>query len=142
MSKLKHHHQENFIEKALEKLKQHAFKSTRARNDILEVIAKHDKALSAYELQDLLKSEGKSYSAITIYRVLETLVELDIVHKVHSINSFMKCCEHRGHLHRLLVCKTCHKVQSISREANEVHISGFAQLEVIDEVLGLCEKCY
>ena len=43
-----HPHQENFIEKALEKLKQHAFKSTRARNDILEAIAKHDKALSAY----------------------------------------------------------------------------------------------
>ena len=49
-----HPHQENFIKKALEKLKQHAFKSTRARNDILEAIAKHDKALSAYELQELL----------------------------------------------------------------------------------------
>jgi Fe2+ or Zn2+ uptake regulation protein len=137
-----HPHQENFIEKALEKLKQNAFKSTRARNDILEAIAKHDKALSAYELQDLLKNEGKNYSAITIYRVIETLLELDIVHKVHSINSFMKCCEHKNHLHRLLVCKSCHSVKPVERAATELHISGFAQLEVIDEVLGLCEKCH
>ena len=78
-----HPHQENFIEKALEKLKQHAFKSTRARNDILEAIAKHDKALSAYELQGLLKNEGKNYSAITIYRVIETLLELDKIGRAH-----------------------------------------------------------
>jgi Fe2+ or Zn2+ uptake regulation protein len=112
------------------------------RNDILEAIAKHDKALSAYELQDLLKNEGKNYSAITIYRVIDTLLELDIVHKVHSINSFMKCCEHKNHLHRLLVCKSCHNVKPVERAATELHINGFAQVEVIDEVLGLCEKCH
>lgn len=132
---------ETFLEKALNKLKNNSFKLTKARTDILDVIANNDKALSPYMIQDILKEQAKKYSAITIYRVIETFIEIDIVHKVHSINSYMKCCENDNHLHRLLVCKNCHTVQPIESTAQEPHAAGFSQIEIIDEVIGLCEDC-
>jgi len=131
-----------FLDRALDTLKNCNLKLTKARTDILNVIASQDQALSPYTIQDLLKDEGKKYSAITIYRVIETLVESDIIHKVHSINSYVKCCEEdKHHHHRLLVCKDCHFVKSIASTATEVKGSDFSEMLIVDEVLGLCDKC-
>ena len=71
---------ETFLEKAIKKLKDNDFKQTKSRIDILNVLSEHDEALSPYQIQDLLKEKGKSYSAITIYRVLETFMNINIIH--------------------------------------------------------------
>lgn len=131
-----------FLNRVVDTLQSHGLKLTKARTDILNVIASRNEALSPYTIQDILKNQDKKYSAITIYRVIETLLESDIIHKVHSINSYVKCCEEDDHHHhRLLVCKNCHIVKSMESTANELESSDFSEILVIDEILGVCDKC-
>ncbi|NQY81290.1 MAG: transcriptional repressor [Candidatus Caenarcaniphilales bacterium] len=133
---------ETFLEKAIKKLKDNDFKQTKSRIDILNVLSEHDEALSPYQIQDLLKEKGKSYSAITIYRVLETFMNINIIHKVHSINGYMKCGHEHDHAHTLLVCKGCHNVIAIEREEkNTKKVKGFKVEQIVDEVVGLCDTC-
>lgn len=131
-----------FFEKAINKLKKNDLKQTKSRIDILRVLSKHDEALSPYQIQDLLKEKAKNYSAITIYRVLETFMSIEIIHKVHSINSYMKCAKDHDHLHTLLVCKNCRNVKSIERdEKNSIEIKDFKVDKIVDELVGLCDTC-
>ncbi len=133
---------ETFLEKALKKLKENDYKQTKSRIDILTVLSEHDDALSPYQIQDILKEKGKSYSAITIYRVLETFMDIDIIHKVHSINSYMKCAHEHDHAHTLLVCKSCNNVTALEREEKNTKImKGFKVEQIVDEVVGLCDTC-
>jgi Fur family zinc uptake transcriptional regulator len=131
----------SFIEHANEKLKRAGFKLTKARCDIINEITKIDKAISPYKLQEICAKAGKKYSAITIYRVLETLSENQLIHKVYCINGYMKCSHDEYHEHRLLVCKSCHSVDLIDRPREDSTFKNFTKLETIDEVLGICDNC-
>lgn len=129
-----------FIEQAQEKLQDQGFKITTARQDVLRILAREEKALSAYQIKDLLESKTKDYKVITIYRVLELLTQLDLVHKIHSINSFVKCNGDHKHHHKFLVCKECHKIEKLETKGS-VDLGDFKILEEITEVLGICEAC-
>ena len=131
-----------FFDHPITKLKENDFKLTKSWIDILTTLSKHEQALSPYQIQDILKETGKNYSAITIYRVLETFMSIDIIHKVHSINSYMKCVHDHDHSHSLLVCKSCHSVEAIERERKDMpQVEGFVVKEVVDEIVGLCKAC-
>ena len=134
-----------FLEQAQQKLQSKGYKITNARQDVLEILANNDQALTAYGIQDSLKHQCKDYQAITIYRVLDLLCELDLVHRIYSINAFIKCLpekDHGHHHHQFLVCEKCHQIKKLESKIPCNSISkGFTVKQDIHEILGLCNSC-
>lgn len=136
-----------FLEQAQQKLQSKGYKITNARQDVLEILANNDQALTAYGIQDLLKNNCKEYQAITIYRVLDLLCELELVHKVYSINAYIKCSTEKNHdhhhHHQFLVCENCHQIKKIENKTSCTTSSkGFTVKQDIHEILGLCTSCH
>ncbi len=135
-----------FLEKAQKKLQDHGYKITDARSDLLELLANNDQALTAYGIQDLLNQRCKEYQVITIYRVLDLLCELEIIHKIYSINAYIKCTQGKGHdhhHHQFLVCEKCHKIKKIDNKISCATMNkGFTIKQDIHEILGLCNNCH
>lgn len=136
----------SFLEKAQKKLQSHGYKITDARSDILELLSNSSQALTAYGIQDLLKQAGKEYQVITIYRVLDLLCELKIIHKIYSINAYIKCSqgkEHDHHHHQFLVCEKCYQIKKIDNKILCTRTNrGFIAKQDIHEILGLCNTCH
>ncbi len=136
----------SFTEKAQKKLQQLSYKITDARSDVIEVLANNDQALTAYNIQGLLKQSRKEYQVITIYRVLDLLCELEIIHKIYSINAYIKCTQSKGHdhhHHQFLVCEKCHQIKKIDNNLTCAVVNrGFIAKQDIHEILGLCSSCH
>jgi len=134
-----------FLEEAQKKLQSDGYKITNARQDVLEVLANSDQALTAYSIQDLLKQHCIDYQVITIYRVLDLLCELDLVHRIYSINAYVKCSSkknHSHHHHQFLVCEKCHQIKKIDNHIPcAITHKDFTVKRDIHEILGLCNSC-
>jgi Fur family zinc uptake transcriptional regulator len=134
-----------YLEQAQQKLQCDGYKITNARQDVLETLANSKQALTAYGIQDLLKQNCKDYQAITIYRVLDLFCELNLVHRIYSINAFVKCLpekDHDHHHHQFLVCEKCHHIKKIENQIPCTTITrGFVVKQDIHEILGLCNSC-
>jgi Fur family transcriptional regulator, zinc uptake regulator len=133
-----------FLKQAQQILQNNGYKMTNARNDVLEVLEHYDQALTAYGIQDLLKDSNKEYQAITIYRVLDLLCELDLVHKIFSINAYIKCSakNNHDHHHLFLVCEKCHKIKKLDNISPcPPNDKNFITKHDIHELLGTCVKC-
>lgn len=132
----------DFPVKAKNKLKSEGYKITSAREDVINVLKESNKPISPYEIQELLSQSGLNYKVITIYRVLDLLSKLELVHRIYSINSYMKCKSEHKHAHKFLICESCHNVESIDLKHQELSTgSKFTPNKEINEVLGLCSKC-
>lgn len=94
-------------------------KLTQKRKQVLSGLLKSNKAVSAYELVDIYKQEfGVALPAMSIYRILDFLVDENLVHKLELANKYI-ACEHIscGHAHaspQFLICRCCNKVREIS----------------------------
>lgn len=136
---------QNFVETAESKLQKSGYKITGPREDVLKLFATSEKALSAYEIQAELAKTGRNYEVITIYRILELLAELELIHKLYAINGFVKCepqCHH--HHHKFLICTNCHHVEKLNLPKKRQTAScedSFQTSTDINEALGLCHDC-
>lgn len=133
-----------YLEQAQQKLQSDGYKITNARQDVLEVLANSKEALTAYGIQDLLKQNCKDYQVITIYRVLDLLCQLNLVHRIYSINAFVKCLDkkdHDHHHHQFLVCEKCHQIKKLENTIPCTVNKGFTVKQDIHELLGLCTSC-
>ena len=126
---------------------------TSKRRDVLSLMLKESKALSAYEIADLLRKKSKSFlPAMSVYRILDFFEGKKLVHKILSMNKYTVCshitCEHEHTMPRIVVCSKCLKSKefmsesSITKEVKE-------DLESIDfhleskhlELIGICSNC-
>lgn len=137
---------DNFTVKAKNKLKSQGYKITSAREDVIDVLHESNKSISPYEIQELLSKSGSNYKVITIYRVLDLLSQLELVHRIYSINSYIKCeSDHKhghSHSHRFFVCEKCHDVQCVDLKQMQSTCIEFTPSKEINEVLGLCTGCH
>ncbi|WP_313467715.1 transcriptional repressor, partial [Carnobacterium sp.] len=67
------------VEKAISVLKDHGFKYTDKREQILSIFVNEDRYLTAKDIHLLLKEKFPTISYDTIYRNLYTFVELDVL---------------------------------------------------------------
>jgi Fur family zinc uptake transcriptional regulator len=145
-----------YIEQALQILKQKGFRLTQPRRHVLEALAQATEPRSPYELTDWLAGHGQKVDTVSIYRILECLEDLGLVHRVLGTGKVLKCSlegeetctRHQAdHCHHLLICRQCQRIA-------EVHCPGFesimAQVSAESrfrieahhlEFLGLCEPC-
>lgn len=121
---------------------------TPLRREVYELLLRHDQAVGAYELLDELKSLRPKAAPVTVYRALDFLIELGLVHRVNALNAFSACRGH-GTDHRglVLICRNCKSTveledrkvdNTIRRSAAEL---GFETGDGPVEVLGTCSSC-
>jgi len=121
---------------------------TPLRRDVYELLLRHDRPVGAYELLDELKSIRSNAAPVTVYRALDFLLELGLVHRVNALNAFSACRSHEtDHRGLVLICRSCkatveledRKVDNtIRRSAAEL---GFETEGGPVEVLGTCAGC-
>ena len=107
------------LEHAEKQCEQNSSRLTPKRKKILQELLKSKKALSAYEITDLLnKRSNESIPTMSVYRILEFLEDENLVHKLNLANKYIACshitCEHNHSIPQFLVCRVCNSVKEIS----------------------------
>ncbi len=120
-----------------------------ARNSVLEYLATKDCCVSAQELHDGLRAEGRAVGIASVYRVLDQLAALRLVHRVDLADGVARFepALPGGEHHHHLVCGTCGKVEAFDDVPLEQALTRVAgdrgyELEMHDVVLhGSCGDC-
>lgn len=121
---------------------------TPIRRKVLELIWESHQAVKAYDLLDKTRPLDRSVKPATIYRSLDFLLELGLIHRIESLNAFIGC-SHSGQPHEqlLLICEHCHEVEErpgqavMEAVAWELNQARFTVHRKAIEILGLCVRC-
>lgn len=146
-----HHHVHDaqaFVRAVKQLCVQKGLRLTPIREQVLGLIAAHNKPVKAYDLLEKMKAEVGANAPPTVYRALDFLLENGFIHKLASINAFV-ACHHPSIEHSVpfLICDKCHSAieledesiaDALNRKANAL---GFQTRAQILEVHGLCEAC-
>jgi Fur family ferric uptake transcriptional regulator len=120
-----------------------------ARDRIIMAMADQPCAISAVELEDLLRKRGERTARATIYRVLDLLVERGLVERVvvNQGQARFERVELDGHHHHHLVCDRCGELVAFSDPGLERAISRLSdrigvRVESHEVTLrGACGRC-
>ncbi len=124
-------------------------KWTALRERVFRQVATSHKPVSAYELMESLGKEGKRLAPVSVYRILDVLQGVGLVHRLESRNAFFACMtEHESARQTVtLLCDGCERVTEV--EAPEAYwaigeaCAGalFHPRATMIEVIGLCGDC-
>lgn len=121
-------------------------RSTTAKTEILAVLNTSDTALSHSDIQLLLPDN--LCDRVTIYRVLDRLIDEGFIHKVVNTDGIIKyakchnCSEshHHGHIH--FSCEKCKSVTCLEEVEPSFTLPEHYKLNEINFVVsGLCPQC-
>jgi Fur family transcriptional regulator, zinc uptake regulator len=121
---------------------------TRLRRSVLALVLAADHPLTAYEILDLLSATDRSATPAGVYRSLEFLTRLGLVHRIESAKSFIACAmPDHTHPSQMLVCRRCGT--AVETEDSRVAKAtenlgrrlGFALDRSTMELIGLCSSC-
>lgn len=127
---------------------QNDLRITPPREYVLEIIAKNDKPMTAYDILDALGGKLDKPKPPTAYRALEFLAEHGFIHRIESLNAYVVC--HENHKHeggQFLICDGCGGVEEIhlcsmpKTLQDKVKDQGFALHHWNVEVHGMCSNC-
>jgi Fur family ferric uptake transcriptional regulator len=136
-------------EHARDELRRSGARTGGARDTVISYLAAQDCCVSAQELFDGLRSEGRSVGIASVYRVLDQLADLRLVHRVdfgHGVTRF-EPAHPGGQHHHHLVCGECGKVDTFDDLALERAVRRVAGTHgyVLDEhdvvLHGSCSDC-
>ena len=117
------------VKQMLEHAEQHCntrgTKLTPRRKQVLHVLLKSEKALSAYELINTCKAEfGETLAAMSMYRILDFLKKENFVHKLHLCNNYIASAHITDRQNKaerqLLICTQCQRVKEISIDKSAI----------------------
>jgi Fur family transcriptional regulator, ferric uptake regulator len=120
-----------------------------ARLAVIELLARQDCAMTAIEIDDRLRAAGQAIGRASVYRTLEQLEELKLVHRLEmgrGVASYERA-EPSGEHHHHVVCEKCGRVEPFEDPGLERAIGrlqGRVDFEVSDhEVVlrGRCPRC-
>ena len=122
-------------------------KLTRIRRKVLQLLIESEEPAKAYDLLANLDGEGAAKPP-TIYRALDFLQDMGLVHKIESLNAYV-ACGHTSHSHSavFLICDACggaeelHAVETTSAVMKETEAAGFKINHAVIEARGTCRKC-
>ena len=120
---------------------------TKNQSLVLEALRKAKHPVGAYELLDQLREHGLK-APLQIYRTLDQLIELKIVHRLESLNAWTLCCDaEHDSTPVFAICNDCGIVKEYFDEtlssniANISKQSGFVADRSIIEIHGRCDQC-
>ena len=105
--------------------------------------------MGAYQLQDQLsKLSGKSIAPPTIYRAVEFLLKVGLIHRIASLNAYIGCpFPGSDHSNLFLICTSCgsaaevahSSINDLLKKASEK--ANFTLQDQSLELFGLCPNC-
>ncbi len=139
------------IEEAAAQCAERGAQLTPLRRAVLRLLLQRGGTAKAYDLQDDMRIAQGRAAPMTVYRALDFLIEMGLVHRVDSLNTFVVCSQHgHGHDHPhdalLLACTRCGAVTEqrlhdpvalLTREVEQR--LGFRPDAI--EVKGVCRDC-
>ncbi|MDD1781551.1 zinc uptake transcriptional repressor Zur [Enterovibrio sp. ZSDZ35] len=139
----------HLISRAQSLCEQRGVRMTTQRERVYEIIIQSKRAISAYDLLDILRETEPQAKPPTVYRALDFLLSQGFVHKVESTNSFIACCHigHEPHCSQLLICDSCGTVEECHADALSEALQerarqvGFKVNHHVVETHGTCHTC-
>lgn len=121
---------------------------TPQRRAVLAKLQEAGRPLTAYELFDLIRPEDSAIAPASVYRSLDFLLDMGLVHRLETTRSFV-ACGHPDHPHtgQFLICRTCGTV--VETEDNRIARAtvtlgerhGFTLDRRTVELTGVCGAC-
>lgn len=126
----------------------HGRKLTSDRRQILEIVLRAPSALGAYDIVERMDWQGRKRASSVVYRSLNFLTELGLVHKLHTRNAYIACV-HPGEAHgtQFLICRQCDAIAEVASKSvdralsSAAHQVGFTLQNPVVEAAGLCPHC-
>lgn len=122
---------------------------TPLRRQVLELILNVHRPTGAYELlEQLAQATRKRIAPPTVYRALDFLVEMGLVHRIASMNAYLACNVRENHGEVVFfICRECRNAQEVNSGdiaaaiTNTAEKARFIAQQRTVEVLGLCPNC-
>ncbi|WP_139489262.1 ferric iron uptake transcriptional regulator [Brevibacillus dissolubilis] len=142
---------EEKIEKIKQQLQSHHYKLTPQREATVRVLLENEEDhLSAEDVYLLVKEKAPEIGLATVYRTLELLSELRIIHKMNfgdGVARYDLRDDNAEHHHHHLVCMNCGTVDEIFEdllEGMEQRVHNDYNFTILDHRLtfyGICKRC-
>ena len=138
------------VHDALVKAEQHCRERgerwTAPRARVLELLLNAGVPVKAYDLMASFDHGGVPAKPPTVYRALEFLETVGLVHRIAGINAFIACDGHEAmHTAAFLICGCCGAAEEFDPETGPVtavaDANGFAITGITLEVRGRCRWC-
>jgi Fur family zinc uptake transcriptional regulator len=140
---------ESAVERAQALCQEQSVRLTPLREAVLRTLLSSHRALGAYDIIDKLHERGRRLAPISVYRVIEVLLDAGLVHRLESRNAFFACLAEHDDTRSLLVlvCEDCARVAEA--EAPEAwtaiksltQMNGFQVNDTVLEIRGICADC-
>jgi Fur family zinc uptake transcriptional regulator len=137
------------LQRATEHCRGRGGQLTDLRRLIYGILLQHRGPIGAYEvIQIISELGGKTVAPTTVYRAVDFLIEMGLVARVASRNSFVVCA-HPDHDHECIffICRSCGSAEEVEDKRldalirNEAQGLGFKPLHRVLEVEGICREC-
>lgn len=133
------------VNEAMNLLKEHGFKHTEKREEMLELFSANDKYLTARDVLEEMKDDYPGLSFDTIYRNLSLFVDLKILEmtELSGEKHFRFTCSHDIHHHHF-ICLECGKTKEIETCPMSVindNLKGYDVSGHKFEIYGKCPEC-
>ena len=122
---------------------------TTTRESVLRLLWQSHKPLGAYQLQDQLATLlNKRIAPPTVYRAIEFLLQLGLIHRLPSLNAYIACpFPNSEHSNLFMICTGCGNVAEMAHNAlnnmlqNASDKANFTLQSQSLELFGLCPQC-
>ena len=116
---------------------------TPLREHVLELVIRDGGAVKAYDLLERLSPDIGSPKPPTVYRALDFLSRLGLIHRVEALNAFIACGHnHEGELAEFFICETCNSVEERhAHDHADCKPDGFKIARSVVEHYGECGTC-
>ncbi len=118
------------------------------RRAVLLAIWSDHKAHKAYDILETLARERPGIKPPTVYRALDFLVEMGLIHRIESLNAYVGCPDpDHPHEGAFLICDSCGRVSELAGPAIRKAMGGAAKdtdftiSSLTIEAHGLCTQC-
>ena len=139
---------EEWRDHALGELRIAGHRSGGARSAVVDLMARQHCCLTAQEIFDALRADGRVVGIASVYRALDLLSRMGLVHRLDLADAaYYEPAHPGGEHHHHVVCDRCGKVSSFEDQALETAIDRLARrlkysVAAHDVVLrGACPDC-
>lgn len=137
------------IARAEELCRERGVQFTALRREVLDAVVSSEKPPGAYDIAETLTRPGRRVAPVSVYRALDFLMELGLVHRIASRNAFVPCVHAHGASENVvfLICRTCGAIDEMTSPEVESSLgktlkrAGFTPAHSILEVEGDCGAC-
>jgi Fur family zinc uptake transcriptional regulator len=137
------------LARAEELCRERAVQFTALRREVLDAVVASEKPPGAYDIAERLSRPGRRVAPVSVYRALDFLMELGLVHRIASRNAFVPCAHAHGASENVvfLICRTCGGIDETTSPEVESGLgktlkrAGFTPAHSILEVEGDCGAC-